>query len=294
MKEVKRGVKQVNILLYVDLAIYSGSPNPNTLPKTRGAKPRREHGSDLLLRCRRLLLRRSRRLLTPRIGLTHPPALLGLAITGQDLSKLAPLPDRRSLPVEDVDRDRDQDCQEGQDGRGPLELEPVADVLVHGCRVHSRDTGEEVPSETVATRGRGRVRTVRRNHVVDGGHVDCVVGHSDQGREDEGRDPVHGRGAEGGPGETEEADCEARSQEQEPVETVFRLQEVWPLCLAHLLVLPEEREEREVRKDVADQDRVEGLARGDGAKVPLGEDRCEGIEEGEDQRVAETGEEGQT
>ncbi len=214
-------------------------------------------------------------------------------VARQHLGKLAPLPDLGALPVEDVDGDGDQDGQEGQDGGRPLQPVPVADVLVHGGGVHGGDARQQVAGEAVAAGGRRGIRTVRRDHVVDRGLVDGVVGDADQAGEDERRDPGDVGRAERGPGEAEEADCQARGEVEEPVETAFGLEGA-RVSAEDLPVAVHEGEEGEVGDDVADDEGAECQARGDDGEVPLREDWGEGVEEDEDQGVAEAGEEGET
>ena len=123
----------------------------------------------------------------PRLGLRahalHSPAPTTLPVRRQRLREFALFPHVRPLPVEDVDGDRHDDGQARQDRRRPLQFElcvAVADVCVERGRVHGRDTGKEVASECVpAGRGRG-VGAVGGDHVVDRGHVDCVVSDADE------------------------------------------------------------------------------------------------------------------
>ncbi len=94
----------------------------------------------------------------------------------------------------------------------------VAHVCVKGRRIHGRYAGEEVTGERVAACCGGGVWPVRGNHVVDGGHVDCVVGSADEHGEDHGGDPVDVVcRSQAGPGETEEPDGFERCEIQEPV-----------------------------------------------------------------------------
>ena len=194
-----------------------------------------------------------------RLGLStyilHPPPTPRLPIRRQRLRKLALLPNIRSLPIKDINGYGDQDRQESQDGRRPLEFEfrmSVADVRVKGGGVHGRDTGEEVARKRVPTSRGGGVRAVGRDHVVDGGHVDGVVGGADEEGEEHGGDPVDVvGGAEGGPGEAEEADGFERGEVEEPVKAGFGLEGV-RVAGADGVVPGEEGEEGEPGEEIAD------------------------------------------
>lgn len=67
----------------------------------------------------------------------------------------------------------------------------------------------ETYSPTVATSGRGRIRTIRANHVVNGGHVDGIVGDTDNGGKDHGANPVDRRSLDG-PCKANETNRQAR------------------------------------------------------------------------------------
>lgn len=54
-------------------------------------------------------------------------------------------------------------------------------------------TSKQVTSESIPTRSRSRVRSVSADHVIDGGHVDTVVGDTDNGRKHHGAHPVQRR-----------------------------------------------------------------------------------------------------
>ena len=89
-----------------------------------------------------------------------------------------------ALPVDDVDGDDEDegDCEE--DCRGDLEMLFAADVGEEWCSGDGEDTSKEVTGPAIATSGRGRVGTVGRDHVVDGGHVDAVVRNTHNCSED--------------------------------------------------------------------------------------------------------------
>ena len=85
-------------------------------------------------------------------SVTRPTSLgMLLAIGLELLSKLTPGTNRRALPVEDVNRNQDQETNQSQERTRPLQTVLVAHVLVHGRRVHGRDTGKEITRESIAT-----------------------------------------------------------------------------------------------------------------------------------------------
>lgn len=65
-----------------------------------------------------------------------------------------------------------------------------ADVRVEGRGRESEHTREEVAREAVTACGGGGVRAVGANHVVDGGHVNGVIGDADDSRKDHGPYPM--------------------------------------------------------------------------------------------------------
>ena len=52
-------------------------------------------------------------------------------ITGQNLGEFGPLANSRTLPVKDIDGDRDQECETSKNGGGPLKMVFTADVLIN-------------------------------------------------------------------------------------------------------------------------------------------------------------------
>ena len=51
-------------------------------------------------------------------------------ITRQSLGEFGSLADSRTLPVKDVDGDRDKECKTPENGGGPFEVISTADVLI--------------------------------------------------------------------------------------------------------------------------------------------------------------------
>ena len=117
-----------------------------------------------------------------------------LSVAGQRLGKLGSLPYSRSLIIEDIDGDCDDDCKACEDERCPFKGVNVADVRVDctvnmsvytyysfsesiltGSRVHGGYACEEIPSETIAAGGRCRVWSIAGNHVVNRRHVNAEL-----------------------------------------------------------------------------------------------------------------------
>ena len=98
--------------------------------------------------------------------------------------------ERGTLPVDDVDGDDEHQGDAEEDGGGLLEVLPAADVGVERGGGDGQDPGEKVAGPAVATGCGGGVGPVGSNHVVDCGHVDCVVGDANDGCEDHGADPL--------------------------------------------------------------------------------------------------------
>lgn len=169
----------------------------------------------------------------------------------------------------------------------------VADVAVHGRRVHGRDTSEQVTREGVTTGRGGGVYTVGSHHVVDGGEVDGVIGDTNACGEDHGANPVDvAFPAEGGPGEAEETNGFEWREPEKPFQTAFGGDGIVALGLTDVLIAYEPREVREIRDEVGDVngDDSPGLTQ-DTPAPPLLVDDGEALEEGEDQSVGETGQE---
>lgn len=64
-------------------------------------------------------------------GRTSPGTAFTLPVAGKCLRELGSLPYCGTLPVEDVNRDCDQDCKTREYGGGIFELVALADVRVH-------------------------------------------------------------------------------------------------------------------------------------------------------------------
>lgn len=160
----------------------------------------------------------------------------------------------------------------------------ATDVGVEGRGGEGEDASEEIARPAVAA-GRGRrVRPIGADHVVDGGHVDAVVGDADDGAEDQAADPVDRRALRG-PGEA--------GEEESPEARLVLREFVVRFGVPLFDVVSDGRDEGEPGDDVADADGDEGLAERDGREVPLLVDEAKGLEEHEDEGVAEAGEEGE-
>ena len=95
-----------------------------------------------------------------------------------------------AFEVEDVDGDGDEDADASEDRGGVVDVARPADVGVEGGCRERENAGEEIPAEAVTAGRGGGVRTVGANHVIDGGHVDGVIGDTDDGGKDHRTDPV--------------------------------------------------------------------------------------------------------
>src|SRR4051794_1512198 len=69
--------------------------------------------------------------------LADTTALVLRSVVGKGGSELAPCANLRSLPIEDVDGKHDKTGKTGKDRTSILNLELVANVLVHRRRIHS-------------------------------------------------------------------------------------------------------------------------------------------------------------
>ncbi|KAI6804573.1 MFS transporter [Hortaea werneckii] len=206
--------------------------------------------------------RRGRRRTAPRHSFLTL-RLLHFPLARKRLGERTTVAEPESPLVENVHGDGDETADAAEDeGRGrELELGSRLDVGVEGADVEGRDAGKEVATEAVAACGRGRVGPVRRDHVVDGGHVDGEVRDADGAETDERRDPVDAVGwTERGRAEAEETDRQERREEDD---------------------------------EIADQQRDEAEADGDRLKAPLLHHHPERIQAEEDERIAEATEEGQ-
>lgn len=139
-----------------------------------------------------------------------------------------------------------------QDRAGVLQVIPASDVGVEGRGWYREHAGQEITRPSVASRCRGAVWAICGDHVVDGGHVDAVVGDSDNGGEYHGAYPVNGRAA-GGPGETDQSDRKAgRSVEKPPETRLVLCRLVVGLILALLDVASDDWDEGEIGDEVSD------------------------------------------
>ncbi|KAI7180469.1 hypothetical protein KC360_g187 [Hortaea werneckii] len=82
------------------------------------------------------------------IRFADSPAVGGLTVGRQALGEFTAVADLRAVPVEDVDGDDDDAGDGGQEGSRVVDgrVRGLAQVVVQGCGVHGRDTGEEVSS----------------------------------------------------------------------------------------------------------------------------------------------------
>mgnify|MGYP006900021351 CR=1 FL=1 len=160
------------------------------------------------------------------------------------------------------------------------------------CR-HGQDTGQKISGPSISTGGRRGIRAIGTDHVVDSRHVDAVVGDSHDGGEDHGPHPVDRR-PQAGPGESDETEGQARGRVEEPPQPGLVLGALIVGLLAPLdNVASDDGEEGQPRDGVAHQDGDEGQAQLDGTEIPLFVDEGEGLDEHEDEGVAETAQQGQ-
>lgn len=80
-----------------------------------------------------------------------------------------------------------------------------ANVFKERRRRDREHTSEEITRPAVPTGGRCRIRTVGADHVVNGCHVDTIIGDTYDGGEDTRGNPGK-RWTSGSPCETDEAD----------------------------------------------------------------------------------------
>ena len=109
-----------------------------------------------------------------------------------------------SLPVDDVDGDDKDEGDGEEDGGCDLQVVLATDVGIEWGRWQGEDTGEEVAGPAVAAGSGGGIGSIGADHVVNGGHVDGVVGDADDGGEEHGAHPMDW-GAAAGPGEADKA-----------------------------------------------------------------------------------------
>jgi hypothetical protein len=237
-------------------------------------------------------------ILATTVGDIRQPAtadVLILSCAGELLGEGRAVAQLWAFPVYDVDCDDEDKADAGEDRAGVLQIisRLPANVGEEGRRGDSEYTGQEVASPAVAARGRGGVRAVGADHVVDGGHVDGVVCDSDDGGEDHAAHPVDRRALDR-PGEAEEADWQARGGvEEEPQAGLVLRALVLGFVAALLFVAPDGRDEQRPCDHVTYTDGQESEADFEGLEVPLLVDEHEGLNEHEDQGVGETGQQGQ-
>ena len=66
----------------------------------------------------------------------------------------------------------------------------ATNVRKKGCCRNGEDTGEEISCPAVTASSGGGVWSVGTDHVVDGGHVDAVIGNTNDCGEYHGPDPL--------------------------------------------------------------------------------------------------------
>ena len=175
-----------------------------------------------------------------------------------------------------------------KDGGCVFEMTFSADIGKERRGRNCKNTSKQVTGESISTRSRSGVRSVSADHVIDRSHVDTVVRDTDNGRKHHRAHPVQRR-ARTGPGETDQSNGQTRRGVEQPPESRLILHVLIERVLLSLRgVLPDNREERKPGDDIADQDRQEGETQGDGAKVPVLVHQSKGLDEHEDQRIAET------
>lgn len=218
-----------------------------------------------------------------------------IASGSKGLSEGRSLAKSRALPVDDVDSGDQNEGNAEQDRRSILQILALGGTNVgeEGGGRNCQHTSKEVTSPSITTSGRGRVRTVSADHVVDGGHVNGIVGNTDNGSKDHGAHPVQRRAGRR-PGETNETDGQARSSIQQEPETRFVLRAlVVGLELSLLDVTLDGRDEYDPGKQVTDTNGAESKTDLDGIKVPLLVHESEGLDEHEDEGIGETRQERQ-
>lgn len=178
----------------------------------------------------------------------------------QFLSKWRSLPEYRAFPINDIDCSHKQERYAEQNRAGVLEVSATrgADVRKEWRCWYCQDTSKEVSGPAIATCCRGGVRSICADHVVDGCHVNRVVGNTNDRGEDHRRDPREWRPLRS-PCEANEADWQARSQVQQEVQSRLVLNSliVW-MRLTLLNVALDRWNEQDPRNNVADTDGNEG------------------------------------
>lgn len=143
----------------------------------------------------------------------------------------------------------------------------------------SENTSKEISRPSISSCGRSRVWSVSANHVIDGSHVDGVVGDTDDTGKDRGSDPVDRATANhsgAGPCEADETNWETRSKPQKPVETRFELSSfIVRFGLTFSNVGLDGWNEACVCNEVTDENWEEGETHFYGSEAPLSVDETE-------------------
>ena len=223
--------------------------------------------------------------------LADTTAIVLLSVGSQSGGELALLTDLRSLPVEDIDRSHNKTGETSQDGACILNLPLVTNIGVHGCRVHSRNTGQKITSESVTTGRRGGVNTIGSDHVINGGKVDRVIGDTNTSGENHGSNPMDiARVAERCPSKAKQTDRFKGRKEQQPLKTTLRGNSCITVFETKLLVSEEPWEVGEVGDEIGGVDGNNGPSLRKGTEAPsLLVHEGETLQEGEDQSIGETG-----
>jgi hypothetical protein len=224
---------------------------------------------------------------------TNSPATGLVARTAELLGEGTTSTQNGTLPVDDVHRNDQEQGDTEKDSRCIGEMVLAANVLEEGSCGESEYTGQEVTSPAVATSCGGTVGSVRANHVVDSGHVNGIVGNTDNGRADQRADPMNwwaGRG----PSEDDETDWQARRGVEKPPETRLVLSLLITRAFASKpLVALDGGEEREPRDKVAYADTAECKTNSEGCKMPLFKHKRVRLQEHENDSIRETRKQGQ-
>ena len=88
-----------------------------------------------------------------------------------------------------------------QNCRSILDVITSSNVVEEWSCRNSEHTSKEITRPAVAACSRCRVWAISADHIVNGCHVDSVIGNTNDGRENHGANPVNGRTL-AGPSET--------------------------------------------------------------------------------------------
>ena len=124
--------------------------------------------------------------------MARSPATIVFTSTSELLGKWRSLSEHRPFPVDDVHRDDQQKRDAEKDGRS-VRKRIRADVLEERSGRKCKHTSKEVTRPAVSSSRRSRVGAIGADHVVDSGHINSVVGDTDDGRGNHGADPVEWR-----------------------------------------------------------------------------------------------------